>query len=207
MGIFLPEKILIGVLTAGLQKIKANPVTYLNDIFDDYLGVDFRQTAADYLAAKSIKISQGFPLDEQRLPGWFVVPASSQEAENFIGGYGVDEDHTAMDAGEILTKVNSYSVRIITASLNGDVTLMLDAICRYILLLARPQLSEYNMNELSIQATDYDPIYQYLPQEYSMRSAIVSFQGMDTWIERFSLIKDVGLYIRFNPNEDFTEVK
>ena len=208
MGIFLPEKILTATLASGLATIKGDLSGYIPDIFDaDDLGNDFIQGAIDYLEQTRIMISQGYPMSDQKLPGWFVVPSTSQETEDFIGGYGIDEAVPGGEDGdEINVILNNYSVRIITASLNGDVTLMLNAVCRYILLSAREELSNLNMNALTIQATDYDPVYQFLPQEFQMRSTLVSFQGTDTWLKRFPLIKDAKLYIRYNPNEDFIEV-
>lgn len=209
MGIFLPEKILTGTLAAGMTTIKGDLNTYLSDIFDaDELGADFVQTAVDYLTANSIKIMQGYPLTDKHVPGWFVVPASSQETEDLIGGYGIDEEGADPDTEgvEIKATFNQYQVKIISASKNGDVTLMLDAIARYIMLLNRESLSDYNMNSLTLQATDFDPVYQFLPEELFKRTTIVSFQGVDTWVERFPLIQDAQLFVRFNPNEEYIEI-
>ena len=209
MAIFIPEKIIQASLVQGLTTVKADLDLYLSDIFDsDLMGQEYVDTVKEYLTGNKVKISQGYPLNDLRIPGWFVVPASIQPSEEFIGNYATDEDIEAgdTDAEEINAKLNSFSIRVLTASSNGDVSLFLDAVARYILLLAKEELSEYNLNEMELSTLDWDPIYQYLPDTLYYRSTIVNCRAMDTWIKRVPLIKSAHLYVTFNLNETFQEV-
>ena len=209
MGIFMPEKILTKILATGLTTIKGNLVAYVPIIFDSAdLGANYLSTVTTYLGSKPVYVSQGYPLNDQRLPGWYVVPATAQQTDAIIGEYGGDDDweDDAEEGGEIKVQPNQYSVKIITASKNGDTTLMLDAIVRFLMLSNRDSLGDYNMHQITVQSTDYDPIYQFLPDELQMRSTIISFQGFDAWVKVFPLIQDAQLFVRFNENEDYIEI-
>lgn len=221
MAIFVPEKLIAAAIGSGMTTIKADLDQYVPDIFAaDELGDGFVSTVKTYLAAHSVKVSQGYPLTDLHTPGWFVVPASSQTAETFIGEYGADdspeelevegaeEGETEMETfgPERSVRINRYSVRVISASENADVTLMLSAVCRYILLSAIESLTESNFHEVDLSTMDLDPIYQFLPQNLNYQTTMLNFKGFDCWVKRYNLIQDVKLFGKFNDNESYIEI-
>ena len=200
----------MAALASGLTTIKSDPARYMVKVFDeDTMGTDFITTATEYLTGNKVKIGQGYGVDEARLPGWYVVPASVAPAEDFIGDYISEEDYSSDDTdGAIYEGIhNNFQARVISASANGDATMILEAIARYILLSARETLGDdYGLHELSVTATDMDPIYQYMPQNLYYRSTILSFRGLNSWEKEFTLIKSVEIYGKFNTNEAFIEI-
>jgi len=209
MSILLPEKIVIATLAAGLETVKAN-TSYFSKIFDEeVMGSDFVMKATDYLSGNKVRISQGYGIDDTRLPGWYVVPANVSPSEDFIGDYIAEEDTTDEDSdGDVYEgNLNAYTLRVISATPNGDATMILEAVARYILLSAREVLGQtYGLNEVAVTATDLDPVYQYLPEHLFYRSTVMNFQGMNSWATNYSIIKDTELFIKFSPNETYIEV-
>ena len=207
MSILMPEKIVLGILAAGLTGIKAD-YSILDDIFDsEVLGENFVPKVQAYLEATTIRLAQGYNIDETKLSGWYVVPASISVDESLIGDFIETETTTDEDAegDDAEGKVHRYNLRVISASLNGDVTLFLEAIARYILSSAI-DWSTYGLHELDVTATDFDPIYQFLPQNVYYRSTVAAFRGLSTWSRNYVIIKDLDLFIKSNINETFIEV-
>ena len=201
MAILMPEKIIMAALTSGLTTIKANPAI-IEDVFDaTVLGEQYIVTVQSYLAQTPIRIAQGYGIDENRLPGWHVVPASISPDEHVIGDFIEDDG-----ADEVEGVLHRYSLRVISASLNGDVTMFLEAIARYILHSGKEWGETYGLHEMDVTANDFDPIYQYLPQQLFYRSTVVGFRGLSTWSRNYVIIKDAELFIKFNPNEAFIQV-
>lgn len=209
MAIFLPEKLIQYTLASGLTAIKAAPSTYIPDIFDDDLvGEAYLTTVTTFLANNTIKISQGYPLDDTRLPGWFVIPSQIQQNEQFIGDFIADD---AIETGdetviENLGQINNYVVKVIVADTNADVVLFLDAIARYILSSTADDFADYNFHEVNISATDFDPVYQYLPQEFAKRTITVSGKGIDTWSVSQRLITDVRIFAKYRDDYEYIEI-
>lgn len=209
MAISVPEKLITAAIASGMTTIKGNLDQYVPDIFDaDELGSEFINTVKTYLSSHIVKVSQGYPLTDLHTPGWFVLPASSQTVETFVGEYGADdspeEDETV--GPERSTRINQYSVRVLSASENADVTLLLSAVCRYILLSAAESLTENNFHEVELSTMDLDPIYQFLPQNLNYQTTMLSFKGFDSWVKRYTLIQDVRLFGKFNENESYIEI-
>ena len=166
MAILIPEKLFIAALSSGLTSIKAD-LTIVDDIFDaDILGASYVSKVKTYLTDTKIRIAQGYGIDENKLPGWYVVPASISVDESLIGDFVESEiyDPDDVDADDAEGKINRYSSRIISASMNGDVSIFLEAVARYILLSSTEWRKTYGLYEMDVTATDFDPIYQYLPQ-------------------------------------------
>ena len=208
MAILMPEKLFIAALSSGLTSIKAN-LTIVDDIFDaDILGASYLAKVKTFLTATPIRIAQGFGIDETKLPAWYVVPANISVDESVIGDYVEAETYSSedTDADEAEGKINRYSLRIISASMNGDVSIFLEAIARYILLSSTQWGETYGLHEMDVTATDFDPIYQYLPQNLFYRSTVATFRGLSSWSVNYTIIKDAELFIKFNPNEQFIEV-
>lgn len=208
MAILLPEKVIMAALASGLTTIKSDPAAYMAKVFDeDAMGADFIATAVEYLTDNKVKIGQGYGVDEARMPGWYVIPASVAPAEDFIGDYISDEDTEEADGAIYEGIHNNFQARIVSASANGDATMILEAIARYILLSSRETLGDdYGLHELSVTATDMDPIYQYMPQNLYYRSTVLSFRGLNSWEKDFTIIKAVEIYGKFNNNETFIEI-
>ncbi|MBI9086795.1 MAG: hypothetical protein JEZ11_24575 [Desulfobacterales bacterium] len=209
MSILLPEKIFQSILTSGLASIKATP-TILDDIFDeDVLGETFITQAKAYIAAKTIRVAQGYTIDDNRLPSWHVVPPSISPGEEFIGEYANEQDFaTGESVGDMYEgSLQTYNLRIISASDNADVTMLIEAIARYLLFANRNTVEEtYGLIEISISATDLDPVYQHLPQNLFYRSSIVSFKALNTWSKEFPIITDATIFAKFNTNEIYFEI-
>jgi len=208
MAILMPEKLFIAALSAGLTTIKANPAI-VDDIFDaDVLGVEYVTKVKGYLAATKVHIQQGYGIDDTRLPGWYVVPANISPDEAVIGDFVEDEAtlEVDVDGDQAEGRLHRYNIRIISASQNGDVTMFLEAVARYILASSTEWGEVHGLHEMDISATDFDPIYQYLPQNLAYRSTVVAFRGLSTWSRTYTIIKEADLFIKFNPNEEFIEV-
>ncbi len=210
MGILLPEKIIMAVLASGLETIKGDTDEYIPKVFDeDTMGSDFITKAAQYLTGNKVKIAQGYNVDDARLPGWYVVPASVAPAEDFIGDYITEDEYTGEETeGSIYEGIhNNFQARVVSASANGDATMILEALARYILLSARETMGDkYGLHELNVTATDMDPIYQFMPQNLYYRSTVLSFRGLNTWEKEFTIIKTVEIFGKFNADEDFVEI-
>jgi hypothetical protein len=207
MSILMPEKIVLATLAAGLTAIKAD-YSILDDIFDtDTLGAGYISKVQAYLEATPIKMAQGYGIDEAKLPGWYVIPASLSVDESVIGDFIETEENedADIDGDDAEGKIHRYNLRVVSASLNGDVTLFLEVIARHI-LSSTPDWTTYGLHEVDITATDYDPIYQFLPQNLYYRSTVATFRGLSTWSRNYVIIKDVDLFIKFNPTEMFIEV-
>ncbi len=210
MSILMPEKIICAILASGLTTIKAAPAIYLPNVFDtDVFGQSVITKWTTFLTANSIKIAQGFGIDENHLPGWYVISANVAPNEEFIGELVSDDDPTELaTTGEVYEgSYSSYSMRVISASNNGDVSMAIEAIARYILFSSRQTLDDtYGFSEMGISATDLDPIYQYLPESLFYRSTVLNFRGLNSWSTSFPIIKSTELFAKFNPNEEFLEV-
>lgn len=209
MPIMMPEKSIIAALAAGLAAIKAD-LTIVDDIFDvDVLGAPYIAKVKSYLTANTIHIGQGYGIDDTRLPAWYVVPANITPDEQLVGAFVADDDTVddeSIDADDIQGDYHRYNLRVISASLNGDVTMFLEAIARYILIQAEVWAEEKGFYELTVSTTDFDPLYQHLPQNLFYRSTMLGFRGLSTWNKAYTIIRDAELYIKFDPNEDFIEV-
>ena len=204
MPILMPEKSIMAALAAGLNTIKSDQ-NIINDIFDqDVLGNAYLDKAKAYLLANQLHIGQGYSIDETKVPGWYVVPASLTPDEQFVGALAVNEEDD--EADEIEGEFHRYNARVISASTNGDVTMLLEAVARYILIQAQGWAEQNGLMELTVSATDFDPIYQYLPQTLFYRSTVLGFRGMSTWKQTYMIIKDAELFAKFDPNENFLKV-
>lgn len=195
MGMILGERMIQAALTAGLSSVKDDLDVMIPAIFETSIyGGEYISTVKEFLAGNKIRISQGYPLDDKRAPGWFVTPSSVQPKEQFLGDY-IDDDSDAFGT-EMMGVMNSNSIRVLTASTNMDVTLFLDAIARYILLSAGEDLSDqYSITEYTITATDIDPVLQYLPNNFFYRSIIASFTTMDSWQKVFPIVNVIETYM------------
>lgn len=208
MPILMPEKIITAVLAAGLTTVKSDEL--IPSIFDvEVLGPDFIGMATEYINENPVRIAQGYGIDEARLPGWYVVPANVTPSEDFVGDYAAEQETEPEDPdGDIYeANFNTFSIRVISATNNADATMIMEAIARYILLSGREVLGDtYGLHEVSVTATDLDPIFQYLPQHLFYRSTVLNFRGMNSWEKNYPIIRDTEMFIKFNPNEDFIEV-
>ena len=208
MPILMPEKTIMAALASGLQTIKDNP-DIIDDIFDvDTLGTAYIDKVRAYLPANKVYIGQGHAIDDTRLPGWYVIPANLSPDEQFVGSMILDDEVAETDifGDEVEGEYHRYNARVISASTNGDVTMFLEAVARYILIQSQRWAEENGLMELTVAATDFDPIYQYLPQHLFYRSTTLGFRGISTWRQSYIIIRETELYVKFDPNEDFLMV-
>ena len=216
MGMFLGEKIIQAALNSGLQTITNDLETYLPSIFpvvdsdDNYADIferlcltiseegtitAFAETVKDFLTSKRIKVKQGFPLTPSKFPSIHVSPASIDLFEKWIGSYVFDETK-GQDVVEHRGIINGQNIRVLSASDNGDVTLFLDVIARYILYSGLDSLSEdYGLSNYQVSTNNFDPIVQYLPENYYYRTTMVSFNVIDSWVQTFPVVQDVESYL------------
>lgn len=197
----MPEKLTYSILDAGLKTILADLDTYLPDIFDlDVLGQDYLDTVKKYLEEHTIKITQGYPMEDERVPGWFVIPSGTSPHQQAVEDY-VEQDDIE-DTDEEITEnfgvFNTHNIKVISASINLEVTLFLDVVARYILYQSKasfrngePLFDSYGFQEVTITTTDMDPVYQFLPQHHAKRTITVSGKTMDTWSVVLPLVQHI----------------
>lgn len=215
MSMFIPDKIILATLAAGLTAIKvaADIDDYLADIFDStVVGADYIANVKTFLNANKIYIKQGYAIDDEKHPAWYVCPTAISSQEHFIGDIvdsGVDTGTGGVieNAYEVQTHVNTASIRIITASTNADVSLFLDTIARYIVLMNEQALSTLGLFEISCSTSDLDPIYQYLPEGFSYRTTSINCRGMDQYSLEMDVIDHIHLYMTFSDNENPSEIQ
>lgn len=208
MPILMPEKTILAGLAAGLQTIKTD-LTIVDDVFEtEILGADYLTKVKTYLAENKIYLGLGHSIKDTKLPAWYVIPARVSSDEQFPGAFVADEAVDDLDvSGDIIEgEYHRYNTRVITASGNGDVSMFLEAIARYILIQSQTWAEENGLMELTAGATDFDPIYQYLPEHLFYRSTLLDFRGLSTWKKTFPIIRDTELFAKFDPNENFIEI-
>jgi hypothetical protein len=216
MGVFLGEKLIQAALTSGLATIKGDLDTYLPIIFpvvgstDNYANIfeklgltlsgeetntEFAKTIKSFLTSKRIDVKQGFPLTQSKYPGFYVSPASIEPFDKWIGSYVFDEVD-GDNINEYSGILNSQNIRVLSTSDNGDVTLFLDMLVRYILLSAMEGLAtSYSLSDFSVSTNNFDPIVQYLPEQHFYKTTMVSFNVIDSWVQNFPVVQDVESYL------------
>lgn len=169
----------------------------------------------DFIINRKIKVTIGYPKDQNYLPCYVITLAPEQEQPAGLGDnfesfseddydLGIGEDEISQEVAPILgnflasTYMNS-NYRIECWSDNGDLTSYMYVILKWALWSSRQEMHELGWVNVRLSGTDLEPVPDYMPTFIYRRSAQINMLYDNLYYEK---VDSLGKYINIIENPD-----
>lgn len=182
----IPEQIITQVIENKLNDLRNNP-SELDEIFSG-LDDSTKNEIKAYVLNNSIRVVRGFPREPSALPSYVIVLGSEREEIEALGSYIGDYEELNEEMYGTLC-VAQY--RIEAWSNNGDLTVLLYQLLKWIILSSRDSLENAGLTRQSISGTDFEPVPLQYPELIYRRALILEVTYEVRWNAPYTRIERI----------------
>lgn len=177
------ENVLTQVIEDRLNYLKANP-----SVIDDIFAPTNADQIKSYLLNNQINVVRGFPRDPSALPAYAIVLGAEREEPESIGQY-IGDDETLHE--EMYGTLSVAQYRIETWTNNGDLTVLLYHLLKWMMLSQRDYLESEGLKRQSYTASDLEPVQTQFPELIYRRALNIEITYEVRWNTSYGTITKI----------------
>lgn len=184
----LVDNVLSQVIENQLSNLRQNP-SLLDTIFqavDD----NTRNQVKGYILNNQLNVFRGFPRDPAALPAYAIVLGSEREEPQAVGQYLYDD---TANTQEVYGTFYVAQYRLEAWSNNGDLTILLYNLLKWILLSNRDYLESQGIQRQNLTGTDFEPVPSQFPELIYRRALLMELTYEVRWLNPYTNITNFTL--------------
>lgn len=182
------EELLTKTIEDKLAYLRATPAE-IDQIFAGASEAT-RNNIKKYVTDNAIRVVRGFPRDPAVLPVYAIVLGAENEQVASLGSSIGDDDETSEEMYGVMTNVQ---YRIEVWSNNGDLTVHLYHLLKWIVLSSRDDLQKEGLINQTVGGADLEPVPLQLPELVYRRALSLSGMYEARWTVPYGRITTINI--------------